>query len=804
MTNRRRRQSPWVLAAALLAAGPSFGAETVTYPFFGVTHIYRTETSPRPLKMHLMKIDLGDPWVRFVVTPQSGPRDTTSQTTLQFLTAQAAQIAINAHFFTPWPADGTGYSWLTGLAASSLTSGPNGHAYAPFDRNLGYPYQDNLPAMNISAGNQATVVRQAAGDATGFGTEPPLAPYNAVSGNEQILTNGVNTAGTGSWDNTLNPRTIIGTVPGDRLILFVLDGRQPGVSEGMTTSEAAELLRNDYGVIDAINLDGGGSTTLAMADPVPRVVNVPVGSGTPGSQRSVGSSLGVLARACSAVSEGVRCGDDGDACNGELVCHSGACVNDTGVTAVRLAPLAAAGPFRARDIADNDYAPRFYTRDGDPDYTASDYGQAKVTVVFERTGSYLEGALDAAGLKPSFAYQVKLVGMPAAEYGAAGDDAANQRIGLAGRWYHTGVGNATDAEVLACEADPQCTNVYEGYLVFDFFITGNLGKATHRFVADDSFHVLWRDCPAGRPMTGCQAPNGRPAVYQDVVAQASTGYGYDLDFATWRIGVFGEVERTAPQSWLPAGEYRSRIVLTEESFHESGTPGGNWATVVGEAGIHFWINQAPGPRDCDDWNVCNGYESCDAGGSCQAGTGEACDDHNTCTDESCDATSGCSRTFNTSPCDDGVSCTVNDRCNAGQCLAGPARDADGDGHVDSACGGDDCDDGQSGTWWAPTEVAGLVVAGSDPTSIAWEDQGPRVGGSVRYDLVTGLIGDLAAARGFAGAQCLAPSLVSPSSPDGRTPAPGTGFYYLARARNSCASATYGPGRAGLDNASPCP
>ena len=65
---------------------------------------------------------------------------------------------------------------------------------------------------------------------------------------------------------------------------------------------------------------------------------------------------------------------------------------------------------------------------------------------FERSGPFLEGFLDASGLKPNFAHQVKLVGMPSAEFGAAGDDLANERIGYAGRWYKVGVGNATDAQ----------------------------------------------------------------------------------------------------------------------------------------------------------------------------------------------------------------------------------------------------------------------------------------------------------------------------------------------------------------------
>jgi hypothetical protein len=55
---------------------------------------------------------------------------------------------------------------------------------------------------------------------------------------------------------------VIGLAPNHKLILFTVDGRQPGISEGLTTSEAAHLLLDDYGVTDAINLDGGGSFHL--------------------------------------------------------------------------------------------------------------------------------------------------------------------------------------------------------------------------------------------------------------------------------------------------------------------------------------------------------------------------------------------------------------------------------------------------------------------------------------------------------------------------------------------------------------
>jgi hypothetical protein len=309
-SRRRIAVVPILLVALFSAAGLLRASETVTYPFAGVSHTDRTETSPRPLRIHVITIELANPTVHFLVTPQSGPRDTLIQTTRQFLAAQSAQLAINAHFFTPFPDDGTGTTTLVGLAASSATNGPHGHAYAAFERNLGGAFQNDLPALDLGSDNTATFVLQAAGDLTGYATDPPVTLYNAVGGNEQLLSDGINVSGTTTFDLTLNPRTAIGIAPGNRLVLLTVDGRQPGVSEGMLTGELADLLAADYGVTDAINLDGGGSTTLVMADPAPRVVNVPVGvNNVPGSERSVGSSLAVFARACPTGAQSTPCGD---------------------------------------------------------------------------------------------------------------------------------------------------------------------------------------------------------------------------------------------------------------------------------------------------------------------------------------------------------------------------------------------------------------------------------------------------------------------------------------------------------------
>ena len=56
-----------------------------------------------------------------------------------------------------------------------------------------------------------------------------------------------------------------------RLILLVADGRRPGYSDGLSLLEGARFLRR-LGAVDAINLDGGGSVTLAVHG---RLVNRP-------------------------------------------------------------------------------------------------------------------------------------------------------------------------------------------------------------------------------------------------------------------------------------------------------------------------------------------------------------------------------------------------------------------------------------------------------------------------------------------------------------------------------------------------
>ena len=84
-----------------------------------------------------------------------------------------------------------------------------------------------------------------------------------------------------------NPRTLAGVRPDGTLLLVTVDGGRPGWSSGMTLTEAARLM-GSLGATDALNLDGGGSSTMIVRG---EVVNRP--SGRVG-ERPVSNGLFVL------------------------------------------------------------------------------------------------------------------------------------------------------------------------------------------------------------------------------------------------------------------------------------------------------------------------------------------------------------------------------------------------------------------------------------------------------------------------------------------------------------------------------
>ena len=279
-------------------------AQRVEHPFAGLTSITRTESTPRALNIHVVEIDLTAPGIAFKLTPPSGRLETIRQTTLDFLKQEHAQVAINAHFFLPFPSK-TAEANLVGFAAS------HGTVYSAFESPAqAYAIVPNAPSINIDPSNHASVVHRDPRFADGKHVREDVTLWNAVAGSAQIITDGVKTipayavltpggprnySDTNSWYDAIQARTAIGlSQSGTILFLFTVD--RAGGSLGMKVGEVADLLIRNYSVYNALNLDGGGSTTMAMENPVTHertIVNV--SSDNPNG-RAVGSNLAVFAR----------------------------------------------------------------------------------------------------------------------------------------------------------------------------------------------------------------------------------------------------------------------------------------------------------------------------------------------------------------------------------------------------------------------------------------------------------------------------------------------------------------------------
>lgn len=239
--------------------------------FRGVERMEASAELPRPLQIRAVRIDLKASGIDFLVTPSNGsaPKDVGARSTSEFLEEFHCQVAINGSVFSPYAENRDDPMDVLGL---SLSRG---------DR---YSAPNRWDALLIGADHRAWIARSPVkvGKAV-----------NGLSGYFALLIDGKNTGGMAD----LHPRSAAGVSrDGQTLLLMTADGRQPGVSEGLTTAETAEWMRR-LGAYNALNLDGGGSTTLVIqgGNGKPERLNRP--SGPPaGVERRVANHLCVFAR----------------------------------------------------------------------------------------------------------------------------------------------------------------------------------------------------------------------------------------------------------------------------------------------------------------------------------------------------------------------------------------------------------------------------------------------------------------------------------------------------------------------------
>lgn len=261
----------------------------------GVDHAMGTNAPgggfPNPHVAYLVRVDLRDPDIRLFSSPRledyiPGVQETGGYTVSDFLAKHRLQVAINAGLFDPaeyylpagTPMDIHALSVCEGVVVSEQTSAAEAATIAFTADNVPTVIHTNWPAVST----------------TGI--------HTAVTGSYSLVVDGVNVgyqySGASGHIHRTNPRTALGITQDQRyLYILTIDGRQPGTSTGALDYETAAWFLL-VGAHNAINLDGGGSTTLVIEDSTgqPLRLNQSSAVADSGRERTVGNHFGVYAK----------------------------------------------------------------------------------------------------------------------------------------------------------------------------------------------------------------------------------------------------------------------------------------------------------------------------------------------------------------------------------------------------------------------------------------------------------------------------------------------------------------------------
>ncbi len=245
----------------------------------------------QPIRGWVARVDLSDPRVEIRVTAPPDLRadappgtEVYAETTPAWLEREGLVLAVNTHFFARVGDDKS--SLAPGTPLDLI--GPcvsDGRVVSPA------PATQPCPVLALDPHRRGRVAVLARDDLVGMDDVVSGSPGTGTSRGGLLVEDGRNVGlEARPQPEKRHPRTAAGlTADGATLLLVVIDGRQPGWSVGMTLVELADLMI-ELGADDAVNLDGGGSSSFVFAPPDgPRIENRP----SDGRWRPVGASLGV-------------------------------------------------------------------------------------------------------------------------------------------------------------------------------------------------------------------------------------------------------------------------------------------------------------------------------------------------------------------------------------------------------------------------------------------------------------------------------------------------------------------------------
>lgn len=278
------------LVGASSASAPAAARENETQLFRGIRYEQKKIERPTSARLHIVRIDLKEPGLRIGLSPgdTSKGMEYVASLTSATLKNSRAQLAINASFFHPWKPGSKGSNDfypqvgdpvnVTGLV---LSGGQTvSHAETVRDNRI-----DSILCLKTGEARILDGQQCPKGFTDGVAAGPRLIADGALRDSRLEIATGT------------HPRTAFG-ISRDRRIAWIItvDGRQED-SKGMALSDLAAFFRS-LGAWDAINLDGGGSTTLAIQRPdgQPQILNRPIQSGIVGKERPVANQILVFAR----------------------------------------------------------------------------------------------------------------------------------------------------------------------------------------------------------------------------------------------------------------------------------------------------------------------------------------------------------------------------------------------------------------------------------------------------------------------------------------------------------------------------
>lgn len=245
----------------LYAADESFDWSKAKEIFPGIKHVFADVKDPRILKIHVIRVDLTRKDLGFMTAkrdPDWGkpmpdypdlPIRVRRMTSRDFLLEAQKKgidmlVAVNATPWSPWKPPYTHkYAARMGLVISEGDK---------------LEEANGRPVFLITRAGEFQIRKVEKG-------EDVSQIWLAVSGFGMILENG-ELVGKPGKKPKLAPRTGYGlTADKHYMLIMTIDGRMTGISEGVSTYELGQFMKR-FGAWTALNMDGGGSTTLVIAN----------------------------------------------------------------------------------------------------------------------------------------------------------------------------------------------------------------------------------------------------------------------------------------------------------------------------------------------------------------------------------------------------------------------------------------------------------------------------------------------------------------------------------------------------------